>query len=86
MLEVAPQAGAAPAATSEPRLSARIDVDTRFISSPTPLKLAVMTLGVLCVVVSIIALALLDRMGSRLTHLHLADGLLDELIDELHRV
>lgn len=64
-LEVAPQAGAASAATSEPRLSARIDVDTRFITSPTPLKLAVMTLGVLCVVVSMIALALLDRRVGR---------------------
>ena len=50
-LEVAPQAG----------LSARVDIDTRFITSPTPLKLAVMILGVLCVIGSIVALALLDR-------------------------
>ncbi|BBY18991.1 arabinosyltransferase domain-containing protein [Mycolicibacterium litorale] len=64
-LEVASQPGAAPAATSEPRLSARIDVDTRFITSPTLLKLAVMTLGVLCVLGSIIALALLDRRVGR---------------------
>ncbi|MGE2716012.1 arabinosyltransferase domain-containing protein [Mycolicibacterium litorale] len=54
-LEVAPQTG----------LSARIDVDTRFITSPTPLKLAVMTLGVLCVVASIVALAVLDRRTGR---------------------
>ncbi|KUI37256.1 arabinosyltransferase domain-containing protein [Mycobacterium sp. GA-2829] len=54
-LEVAPQPG----------LSARIDVDTRFITSPTLLKLAVMTLGVLCVIGSIIALALLDRRAGR---------------------
>lgn len=54
-LEVAPQPG----------LSARIDVDTRFITSPTLLKLAVMTLGVLCVIGSIIALAVLDRRAGR---------------------
>lgn len=42
-------------------LSARIDVDTRFITSPTALKLAVMVLGVACVIASIAALAVLDR-------------------------
>ncbi|WP_273734230.1 arabinosyltransferase domain-containing protein [Mycolicibacterium septicum] len=50
-LKVAPQPG----------LSARVDIDTRFITSPTPLKLLVMALGVVCVVASIIALAVLDR-------------------------
>ncbi|KUI28312.1 arabinosyltransferase [Mycobacterium sp. IS-1742] len=50
---------------SQPGLSARIDVDTRFITSPTPLKLAVMTLGVLCVIASMIALAVLDRRVGR---------------------
>ncbi|WP_197376435.1 arabinosyltransferase domain-containing protein [Mycolicibacterium baixiangningiae] len=64
-LEVAAQPGATPAATSEPRLTARIDVDTRFITSPTLLKQAVMTLGVLCVLASIVALALLDRRVGR---------------------
>lgn len=54
-LEVAPQPG----------LTARIDVDTRFITTPTLLKLAVMTLGVLCVLASIVALALLDRRVGR---------------------
>lgn len=54
-LEVAPQAG----------LGARIEVDTRFITSPTPLKLTVMTLGVLCVLGSIVAVAVLDRRGGR---------------------
>jgi arabinosyltransferase A len=54
-LKVAPQPG----------LSARIDVDTRFITSPTVLKLAVMALGVLCVIASIVALAVLDRRGGR---------------------
>jgi len=44
-----------------PGLSARIDVDTRFITRPTPLKLAAMVAGVLCVIASIVALAVLDR-------------------------
>ena len=46
-------------------LSATIDVDTRFITSPTTLKLAVMVLGVLCVIASIVALAVLDRASGR---------------------
>ncbi len=46
---------------AQPGLSARITVDTRFITSPTPLKLAVMVAGVLCVLASIVALAVLDR-------------------------
>ena len=50
-LKVAAQAG----------LSARIDIDTRFITSPTPLKLGVMVLGVAAVIASIVALAVLDR-------------------------
>jgi arabinosyltransferase A len=45
---------------AQPGLSARIDVDTRFITSPTALKLGVMVLGVVCVVASIVALAVLD--------------------------
>ncbi|MDY6997779.1 MAG: arabinosyltransferase domain-containing protein [Actinomycetota bacterium] len=48
-----------------PGLSATIDVDTRFITSPTPLKLAVMVLGVICVIASIVALAVLDRTSGR---------------------
>ncbi|MBV8348521.1 MAG: arabinosyltransferase domain-containing protein, partial [Mycolicibacterium sp.] len=54
-LRVPPQSG----------LSARIDVDTRFVVSPTPLKTAVMVLGVVAVVSAIIALAVLDRYGGR---------------------
>ncbi|WP_059014251.1 arabinosyltransferase domain-containing protein [Mycobacterium sp. M26] len=54
-MKVPPQAG----------LSARIDIDTRFITHPTPLKLAVMVLGVLCVVASIIALGVLDARSGR---------------------
>ena len=46
-------------------LSARIDVDTRFITSPTPLKLAAMVLAVALVLGSIAALAVLDRTSGR---------------------
>ncbi|KLO28991.1 arabinosyltransferase [Mycolicibacter heraklionensis] len=44
----------------QPGLNARIDVDTRFITAPTALKSAVMALGVLAVLASIVALAVLD--------------------------
>ncbi|OAN39062.1 arabinosyltransferase domain-containing protein [Mycolicibacterium iranicum] len=54
-LDVAPDAG----------LNARIDIDTRFITTPTLLKLAVMVLGVICVIASIVALAVLDRASGR---------------------
>jgi arabinosyltransferase A len=50
---------------AQPGLSARIDVDTRFITSPTTLKLAVMVLGIAAVVASIVALAVLDRRSGR---------------------
>jgi len=50
-LRVGPDAG----------LHARVDIDTRFITSPTALKTAVMVLGVAAVLASIVALALLDR-------------------------
>lgn len=46
---------------AQPGLSARIDVDTRFISRPSTIKLAAMAAGVLCVFASIAALAALDR-------------------------
>ncbi len=45
----------------QPGLSARVDVDTRFITSPTVLKTMVMVLAVISVVASIVALAVLDR-------------------------
>jgi arabinosyltransferase A len=64
-LEVPLDAGAAPAATSSTGLNARIDIDTRFITTPTVLKLAVMVLGVICVVASLVALAMLDGVWSR---------------------
>ena len=50
---------------AQPGLSARIDVDTRFITAPTALKLGVMVLGVICVLASIVALAVLDRRSGR---------------------
>ncbi|MDV3123852.1 arabinosyltransferase domain-containing protein [Mycobacterium sp. 21AC1] len=50
---------------AQPDLGARIDVDTRFITSPTALKLLVMVLGVGCVIASIVALMLLDRVSGR---------------------
>ncbi|MGD9619114.1 MAG: arabinosyltransferase domain-containing protein [Mycolicibacterium sp.] len=52
-------------ATSGTGVSATVDIDTRFITSPTTLKLAVMVLGVACVVASILALMLLDRTEGR---------------------
>ncbi|MDT5335431.1 MAG: arabinosyltransferase [Mycobacterium sp.] len=50
---------------AQPGLSARIDVDTRFITSPTAMKTALMVLGVLATVASIVALAVLDRRSGR---------------------
>ncbi len=46
---------------AQPGLSARVDVDTRFITSPTAVKLAVMVAGLLAVAGSIAALWVLDR-------------------------
>jgi arabinosyltransferase A len=46
---------------AQPGLSARIDVDTRFITAPTTTKKTVMFTGVLAVLVAIMALAVLDR-------------------------
>jgi arabinosyltransferase A len=48
---------------AQPGLSARIDVDTRFIVAPTMLKKAVMALGGLAVVIAVVALAVLDRQS-----------------------
>jgi arabinosyltransferase A len=50
---------------AQPGLGARVDIDTRFITRPTPLKLAVMTLGIACVVASIVALGVLDARSGR---------------------
>ncbi|MEY8013722.1 arabinosyltransferase domain-containing protein [Mycobacterium servetii] len=46
---------------AQPGLSARVDIDTRFITAPTPLKTAAMTVGALAVLAAIAALAALDR-------------------------
>ncbi len=59
------------AVPAQPGLSARIDVDTRFIVAPTLIKKAVMALGGLSVLASIIALAVLDRQSGRRTPLRL---------------
>ena len=46
---------------AQPGLSARIDVDTRFILAPTAMKKIAMVVGALAVLVAILALAMLDR-------------------------
>ncbi len=50
---------------AQPGLSARVDIDTRFITSPTTLKTVLMTLGVLATLASVVALAMLDRRAGR---------------------
>lgn len=50
---------------AQPGLSARIDIDTRFILAPTALKKAAMVSGALAVLTAIIALAILDRQSGR---------------------
>ncbi|TGD89295.1 arabinosyltransferase [Mycolicibacterium sp. CH28] len=50
---------------AQPGLSARVDIDTRFITNPTVLKTAVMILGLACVAVALVALAVLDRRAGR---------------------
>src|SRR6202007_1889050 len=45
----------------QPGLSARVDVDTRFITAPTAIKEIAMVTGALAVLVAILALATLDR-------------------------
>src|ERR1700731_3750894 len=46
---------------AQPGLSARIDIDTRFITAPSAIKKVGMVLGVLAVIVAILAMAALDR-------------------------
>jgi arabinosyltransferase A len=46
---------------AQPGLSARIDIDTRFITAPSLIKKVVMVTGALAVLVAIMALAVLDR-------------------------
>ncbi|BDB45691.1 MULTISPECIES: arabinosyltransferase domain-containing protein [Mycobacterium] len=48
---------------AQPGLSARVDVDTRFILAPTTLKTLAMGLGVLAILVAIGALGALDRLS-----------------------
>jgi arabinosyltransferase A len=49
----------------QPGLSARVDVDTRFITAPTALKTVLLTLGVLATLASVVALAVQDRRLGR---------------------
>ena len=56
---------------AQPGLSARIDIDTRFITAPSAMKKIAMVLGALAVLTAIIALAALDRRsrgGATLTN------------------
>jgi arabinosyltransferase A len=46
---------------AQPGLSARVDIDTRFITAPTVIKKGVMVTGALAVLVAILAMATLDR-------------------------
>ena len=46
---------------AQPGLSARIDIDTRFIAAPSATKMIAMVLGALAVLVAVLALATLDR-------------------------
>ncbi|OBF15404.1 arabinosyltransferase [Mycobacterium kubicae] len=46
---------------AQPGLSARVDVDTRFITTPSLLKTAAMVLGALAVLAAVVALSALDR-------------------------
>ncbi len=46
---------------AQPGLSARIDIDTRFITAPSAMKKIAMVLGALAVLVAVLALATLDR-------------------------
>ncbi len=46
---------------AQPGLSARVDIDTRFITAPSAIKAIVMVVGVLAVLVAILGLAALDR-------------------------
>lgn len=48
---------------AQPGLSARIDIDTRFITTPTATKTIVMVLGTLAVLGAILALTALDRLS-----------------------
>ncbi|AVL99284.1 arabinosyltransferase [Gordonia iterans] len=46
-------------------LSLRADVDTRFVNSPTPLKLAAVIIGILMTLLSLLALGILDARDGR---------------------
>lgn len=54
-----------PADVSRDGLSLRATIDTRYVSTPTLLKLTAIVLGILMTIVSLIALGILDRRDGR---------------------
>ena len=54
-----------PADAPRDGLSMRATIDTRYVSTPTPLKLTAIVLGILLTIVSLIALGILDRRDGR---------------------
>ncbi|TYQ02108.1 UNVERIFIED_ORG: arabinosyltransferase B [Gordonia westfalica J30] len=54
-----------PANVSRDGLSLHATIDTRYVSSPTPLKLAAIVIGIVMTVLSLIALGVLDRRDGR---------------------
>ncbi|RPA12382.1 arabinosyltransferase [Gordonia sp. OPL2] len=56
---------ALPASTSRDGLSLHATIDTRYVSTPTALKLAVIVLGIIMTILSLIALGILDHRDGR---------------------
>ncbi|WP_223205430.1 arabinosyltransferase domain-containing protein [Gordonia jinghuaiqii] len=54
-----------PADVPRERLSLRATIDTRYVSTPTTLKLAAIIIGILMTIASLIALGILDRRDGR---------------------
>ncbi|MCK5753691.1 MAG: arabinosyltransferase domain-containing protein, partial [Mycobacterium sp.] len=54
-----------PATASREGLSLHATIDTRYVSTPAPLKVAVIVLGILMTILSLIALGILDRADGR---------------------
>lgn len=66
----------------QPGLSARVDIDTRFLTHPTTAKAVAMGLGAVSVLASLIALAVLDRRsGHRLTQSRRKTGIATWIAD-----
>jgi len=54
-----------PVGVSRDGLSLHATIDTRYVSSPSPLKLAVIVLGILMTIASLVALGILDHRDGR---------------------